>query len=97
MRKPVKLSEQAQEQLDEVFEYVEREFSTTVYKRVKQEIYGALALIELFPAIGTVVSQSHGIRRTTVRKVNCIYWTEKPQHIEVLAITRRGQAIRKGW
>lgn len=65
-----------------------------VYQRVADEIYSVLERIEQFPESGEVVSYHEMIRRTTVAKMNNVYWIVKPRAIVVLAITRPGQNFR---
>lgn len=95
--KQLRLSEEAEQQLYEILSDVRAEFSNTVYQRVKHEIFGTLALIERFPRMGEVVSKEENVRRTTVARMNNVYWVITEDEVVVHAILRRGQAVRKGW
>jgi plasmid stabilization system protein ParE len=71
-------------ELTGAYEYLEIHFSERELKKLSVEIDKTLKLISQNPSLFPL-SESHGIRRVTIKKFNTMYYREKKNHVEILS------------
>ena len=80
------LSQKAEKQMENIFQYVEAKFSERIRKELAKKIYNCFKLIENDPELFSFSDYNNSLRKCVVSKRTTVFYQIRKENIVVVSV-----------